>query len=777
VAEERRLGRYEVLRELGRGGMARVYLVRQVDLDRFAALKELGSLQREDAEMVGRFLRESRVAGALSHPNIVTVFEFFEHDGTPYIAMEYVPGGSLRPWVGQLTLAQVGGVLEGMLAGLAHAHAAGVVHRDLKPENVMVTADGRVKIADFGIAKALAEDGTTSFRTATGVAIGTPVYMSPEQAMARQVGPWTDLYATGVIAYELLSGTQPFGSGEPMAVLLAHCSQDPPPLDERAPDVPAPIAAWVHRLLAKAPEDRPESAHAAWEELEEHLLEAIGPRWRREARLAGAPGGAVDTPAPVTPAHFPSEPAPASDSDAWVTVAGDARSAAPPEPEEAAEPPPAAPSEPRSPAVGPPAGTGAPPSEPTIAPPPAEPRTTPSPPATAAPSEPRPPLAGPPAGTGPPRVEPTAGPPPSGSRRRLGLVAAALAALAAVVIAVVVLGGGGDPEEEASPPPARSGAPVPPGSEAAPLGDDWTRAVHINTYLTDGYSQPAYREALETVKATGASHVVLHPSLVAPTLSSTELEPLADSPTDDNLAAGLDAADAAGLGVILAPTFEPGGEYAGVYEPDDPDAFFADYAGRLETWAGIGGDHGVDMFVIGTMFTPLDGAAYADRWVHMLETTREVCSCTVTYAAEGIDRAEELGFWDAADVVAVAGLGPVADEPTNDPAVLASGWDPARRRLQALAERWDKPVLISELGYESKVNQPAEWAFEATGPASEDAQAALYEAAFRAFAGEDWFAGIAWWELRGDGEPPHPRDFSFAGKQAERILTAWQTAR
>ena len=108
---------------LGRGGMARVHLARQLDLDRYAALKELGSLHREDAEMAARFVRESRLAGALNHPSIVTVLDFFEHDGTPYIAMEYVPRGSLRPWVGQLSLAQVGGVLESVLAGLAHAHA------------------------------------------------------------------------------------------------------------------------------------------------------------------------------------------------------------------------------------------------------------------------------------------------------------------------------------------------------------------------------------------------------------------------------------------------------------------------------------------------------------------------------------------------------------------------------------------------------------------------------------------------------------------------------
>ena len=118
-----RVGRYEIVRELGRGGMARVHLARQLDLDRYAALKELGSLHREDAEMAARFVRESRLAGALNHPSIVTVLDFFEHDGTPYIAMEYVARGSLRPWVGRLTVSQVGGVLESVLAGLAHAHA------------------------------------------------------------------------------------------------------------------------------------------------------------------------------------------------------------------------------------------------------------------------------------------------------------------------------------------------------------------------------------------------------------------------------------------------------------------------------------------------------------------------------------------------------------------------------------------------------------------------------------------------------------------------------
>src|SRR6516225_3195864 len=152
--ETRLVGRYEILREIGRGGMAIVYVARQLNLERQVALKELSRLHSGSNEFAQRFLRESRLAGSLNHPNIVTVHKYFEHGGVPYIAMELVPRGSLRPYVKRLSLAQVGGVLEGILAALAHAETAGIVHRDLKPENVMVTADGRVKIADFGIARA-----------------------------------------------------------------------------------------------------------------------------------------------------------------------------------------------------------------------------------------------------------------------------------------------------------------------------------------------------------------------------------------------------------------------------------------------------------------------------------------------------------------------------------------------------------------------------------------------------------------------------------------------
>ena len=205
----RTVGRYEILEELGRGGMATVYLARQTDLDRLVALKELSAFRQADPAFAQRFLRESRLAGSLSHPNIVTVHDYFEHDGIPYIAMEYVEGGSLRPHIGHMSLTQVAGVLEGMLSALDHAEQHDIVHRDLKPENVMVTAQGSVKIADFGIAKATGNATTGSFLTATGTTVGTPNYMAPEQAMGQEIGPWTDLYSVGVMAFELFVGHVP----------------------------------------------------------------------------------------------------------------------------------------------------------------------------------------------------------------------------------------------------------------------------------------------------------------------------------------------------------------------------------------------------------------------------------------------------------------------------------------------------------------------------------------------------------------------------------------
>jgi hypothetical protein len=302
----RTVGRYEIVDELGRGGMATVYLARQVDLDRLVALKELSALRQSDPTFARRFLRESRLAGSLNHPNIVTVFDYLERDGVPYIAMEYVAGGSLRPHVGRLSLSQIAGVLEGVLSALDHAHGRQVVHRDLKPENVMVTADGGVKLTDFGIAKATGAAQTRSVLTRVGSTVGTPRYMAPEQAMGQEVGPWTDLYSVGVMAFELVTGRVPFHDTEdPMSILLRQVNDPIPPATSVDPGVDPRISSWIEALLVKEPADRVESASEAWDELEEIVLGLVGPRWRRGTRLAVASGAGHAVTPPTTPVGRP----------------------------------------------------------------------------------------------------------------------------------------------------------------------------------------------------------------------------------------------------------------------------------------------------------------------------------------------------------------------------------------------------------------------------------------------------------------------------------------
>jgi hypothetical protein len=280
------LDSYDVIRELGRGGMALVHLARQRDLGRLVALKELAGLNADDPSFAERFLRESRVAGSLNHESIVTVYEYFEDGGTPFIAMELMEGGSLRPLIGELSLPQTARVLEDLLAAVAYAGNAGIVHRDLKPENALITKAGRVKVADFGIAKAAlsGQKGLTS----EGMTVGTPEYMSPEQAMAKEVGTTSDLYAVGCMTYEMLTGRLPFSDGSQAALLMKQVSEPVPDVREVDPLIPESVAVWVRRMTEKDPDDRYEDASAAWEAFEEALLEHVGPLWRREAVLKPA---------------------------------------------------------------------------------------------------------------------------------------------------------------------------------------------------------------------------------------------------------------------------------------------------------------------------------------------------------------------------------------------------------------------------------------------------------------------------------------------------------
>ena len=308
--EVRIVGRYQVMHRLGRGGMAVVHLARQTDLDRLVALKELNALEAEDHSYARRFLQESRLAGSLAHPNIVHVYDYFEFEGTPFIAMEYLAGGTLRPHVGHMTFSQIAGVLEAVLSGLAHAEREGIVHRDLKPENILVATDGHVKIADFGIAKAINRVNPSAMLTATGMAVGTPAYMAPEQAMAGQVGSWTDLYAVGCIAFEFFTSTVPFAVADnPMAMMMRRISEPNPRAGEVNPALPPALAAWIDALLNKDPEARTRSAVDAYDELEDIVIGMAGPRWRRSAPLPMS----VDADARVDPLA-PSEDVPRSSS-------------------------------------------------------------------------------------------------------------------------------------------------------------------------------------------------------------------------------------------------------------------------------------------------------------------------------------------------------------------------------------------------------------------------------------------------------------------------------
>ena len=282
---------YDVIRELGRGGMAAVHLARQRDMQRLVALKELGGFQARDPASVERFLRESRMAGSLNHPNIVTVYEYFEDAGTPYIAMELVEGGSLRPLIGELSLPRVARVLEDVLAAVGHAGKAGIVHRDIKPENTLITKDGRVKVADFGIAKGAAASGQQGL-TSEGMTVGTPEYMSPEQALGKDVSPQSDLYSIGCMTYEMLTGRLPFSGDTQGALLVKQVSEPVPDVREVDPLIPESVAVWVAQMTAKDPDDRFPDAAAAWDAFEEAVLEYIGPLWRRDATLE--PGSEID---------------------------------------------------------------------------------------------------------------------------------------------------------------------------------------------------------------------------------------------------------------------------------------------------------------------------------------------------------------------------------------------------------------------------------------------------------------------------------------------------
>src|SRR5215468_3390419 len=258
-------GRYELDGVVGRGGMAEVYRARDIRLDRIVAIKTLRADLARDQIFQARFRREAQSAASLNHPSIVAVYDTGEDMTSgvpvPYIVMEYVDGRTVRDLLqeGHRLLPERSlEIIDGVLRALDYSHQAGIVHRDIKPGNVMVTRNGDVKVMDFGIARAMSDAQATMTQTAQ--VIGTAQYLSPEQARGERVDSRSDLYSTGCLLYELLTGRPPFTGDSPVAIAYQHVRENPVPPSRVDPDVPAWADAIVLKAMAKAPADRYQTA-------------------------------------------------------------------------------------------------------------------------------------------------------------------------------------------------------------------------------------------------------------------------------------------------------------------------------------------------------------------------------------------------------------------------------------------------------------------------------------------------------------------------------------
>ena len=252
-------GRYRIIRRLGAGGMANVYLAEDQELGRRVAIKILNDRHAGDEQFIERFRREAKNAAALSHPNIVSIYDRGEAEGTYYIAMEHLDGRNLKELILARGPAPVQIALEytrQILGALRFAHRHGIVHRDIKPHNVLLDGEGRLKVTDFGIARA----GAASQMTEAGSIVGTAQYLSPEQARGTAVDQRSDLYSVGIVLYELLTGTVPFSGDSPVEIAMKHLSSKPPLPSSRRADIAHDLDLVVMRALAKDPDDRYQDA-------------------------------------------------------------------------------------------------------------------------------------------------------------------------------------------------------------------------------------------------------------------------------------------------------------------------------------------------------------------------------------------------------------------------------------------------------------------------------------------------------------------------------------
>jgi len=338
---QRHIGKYVVKRELGRGGMGAVYLAEQPGLGREVAVKELIVNSAADPTALSRFLQEAQVMARTSHPNLVQVHDLEEVGDSKFIILEFVKGRSLREMLraGAMALPQVVAVMHGILQGLNYAHRHNIVHRDMKPENVLISDDGEVKVADFGIARLTDDSGDGSTATKTGTTVGTPQYMSPEQVASSKVDGRSDLYSTGIMLYEAICGRPPFTASEgdgPFTLMAKHVQAPPPPPAIHRPDVDPELEDVILKSLEKDPEQR----YQTGDEFDRALLRVgnrLCPGWEHALEpgadlslmvatqpgatmgaiplapapppaAAPAPGAVVS--APVAPAYNPAPPVP-----------------------------------------------------------------------------------------------------------------------------------------------------------------------------------------------------------------------------------------------------------------------------------------------------------------------------------------------------------------------------------------------------------------------------------------------------------------------------------
>ncbi|MCA9894774.1 MAG: serine/threonine protein kinase, partial [Anaerolineae bacterium] len=280
------IGPYELQQEIGRGGMATVYSGRQLSMNRMVAIKVLPRHFLHDPGFLERFEREVEVISKLEHPHILPIYDYGETEGVPYIAMRYLGGGSMADLIrrGVPELKDIVQPMRQVAEALDYAHQRGIIHRDLKPGNIMLDESGNAYLSDFGIARVMGSDLTGS------AIIGTPAYMSPEQAHGAPIDARSDIYSLGIVLFELITGHEPYHAETPMGLLLMHINEPIPPLTKFRDDVPPSLQHVVERATAKDPDQRYSSAG----ELAESLAAAVR--------------GEAVTPAPMAPISYPPPP-------------------------------------------------------------------------------------------------------------------------------------------------------------------------------------------------------------------------------------------------------------------------------------------------------------------------------------------------------------------------------------------------------------------------------------------------------------------------------------